>query len=104
GRPPVEVGGERLGGPYPAAAGRVGEGELPGVEEGTGEAEAGGQGGVGAVGAVAGQGVAEGCQVDPDLMGAAGLQGGLDQLDGGEGLQDLPVGDGGAAAGVPPPR
>jgi hypothetical protein len=35
--------------------------------------------------------------VDPDLVGAAGLQGGLGQLDGREGLQDPPLGDGGAA-------
>ena len=62
----------------------VNKGQAPGVQERPGQAEALGQGRVGAVDAVADQGVAQGGQVDPDLVGAAGQQGGFDQLEAGK--------------------
>ncbi len=93
----------------------VGEGEAGGVEEVAVEFEVGFERGVGfggggeegdsvrgSVEVVADDGVAEGLHVDADLMGAAGLDADLDEgegaVGGGETLEDVDVGDGGADA------
>ena len=63
------------------------------------EAEPLGQGRVGTVGQVTDTGMAQGCEVHPDLVGAAGLEMDLHQRGRPERLDDLVVGDARLAAG-----
>ena len=84
---------------HQAAVGGVREAEPDGVQPLPGDAEPGGQRRVGAVGQVADARVPERGEVDPDLVGAPGLELDVDQARGRERLDDLVVGDRRAAAG-----